>query len=84
MTNDYAHSDRQAFLKPSRSWDSKLALCFFAFVCVLLLATEAFGVPLAFRAVMCPPDWKATVAQRYDDRDDLGWITKRTWIARCY
>lgn len=80
---DYAHSDRQAFLKPQRSWDVKLALCFFAFVCVLLLATEAFGGIAEFRAVLCPSNWRATVAQRYDDRDDLDWITKRTWIARC-
>jgi hypothetical protein len=37
-----------------------------------------------FRAVMCPPNWRATISQRYDDRDRWDWIVRRTWITRCY
>jgi hypothetical protein len=43
MTDDYAYSQRQAFLRPKMGWQGKLALCFLALVCVLILATEAFG-----------------------------------------
>jgi len=38
----------------------------------------------AFKLVMCPPNWRATISQRYDDRDHWEWIVKRTWITRCY
>lgn len=38
----------------------------------------------AFRAVMCKPNWQATVSQRYDKRDDLDWIIRRVWRTQCY
>ena len=67
------------------TWERKLAAVFFFAVLLLALST-CFGATAseaAFRAVMCPPNWRATVAQRYDTRDRFGWIVKRTWITRC-
>lgn len=37
----------------------------------------------AYRAVLCPPNWHWTIAQRYDKRDRFDWIVKRRWIAHC-
>ena len=62
--------------------------CIFFFALALLVAlSTCFAATVAesaFRSVICPPDWRATVSQRYDRRDEFGWIVKRTWIARCY
>jgi len=37
----------------------------------------------AYRAVLCPPGWKAQIVQRYDARDREGKIRDRVWIKRC-
>lgn len=63
------------------------ALWFFAFAVTMTMLAKCYGASdyeAAFRVVMCPLDWHATVAQRYDDRDRFDWIVKRTWIKRCY
>jgi hypothetical protein len=64
---DYAHSQRQAFLRPKMGWQGKLTLCFLAFACILILATEAFGETVTFQSskpdTKCPlPHPDATMA----------------------
>lgn len=75
-------------------WEHKLALAFAAAAvliglttCIAERAHAADRVEtwlLAHRAVMCPPNWRATVSQRYDTRDRRGKIVKARWITRCY
>lgn len=57
-----------------------------------VLAIVAFSAFAAFPrlerravylAVLCPADWRATISQRYDERNRRGIITKSTWITRC-
>lgn len=48
-----------------------------------VLAVSCFGQSLAFKAVICPPNWIATISQRYDTRDKFDWIVSRVWITRC-
>lgn len=74
-----------------RPWERKLALTIGAFALGFALSTcwknaragDRAAYAAAFRAVICPPEWRATVSQRYDDRDRFDWIVKRTWITRC-
>ena len=35
------------------------------------------------RAVLCPPNWVASIKQEYLDRDKNGRVVKRTWIRHC-
>lgn len=68
-------------------WERKLSLVYLWFVILLCILMAALGDDAhgqtAYKAVLCPPDWKIVVAQRYDKRDKWDWIVKRTWIARC-
>jgi hypothetical protein len=39
--------------------------------------------PNVYEQVLCPPNWRYQIAQRYDDRNSKGEIVKKTWIRKC-
>lgn len=87
MNGDRIHPNQRVNPYAESHWQAKLAACLFAAAVLLAIAVGCFASidgRAAYRAVLCPPDWRATVSQRYDTRDRFDWIIKRTWIARCY
>ena len=68
-----------------------VAVAFAAGVAARDLAQEWHEVPApkipareeVYRAVLCPPQWYATIEQEYLDRDKRDVITRRTRIRYC-
>lgn len=87
MNGDRIHPDQRVNPYGHSHWQAKLAACVIFAAVLLAIAVSSLAAidsGAAFRSVLCPPNWRATVSQRYDQRDDLDWIIKRTWIAHCY